>query len=68
MMVLKWGLLLLFLALSPSGLAAASKIVNVDFVGLTKTSETLIRKKIVSIEGAMYSPAAVNKDIKTLYE
>ena len=62
-----FSLLLFFLVFSPNGLAA-SKIVNVDFMGLTKTSEALIRPKIISLEGSFYSPAAVKKDIKTLYE
>ncbi|MBI2340093.1 MAG: outer membrane protein assembly factor BamA [Deltaproteobacteria bacterium] len=58
---------LFFLAISPI-VFAASKIVNVDFVGLAKTDEASIRRRLVSLEGSVYSASAVKKDIKALYE
>jgi len=61
-------LILMVLCLLASPAMAAKKIVNVDFVGLVKVSETFLRKRISSIEGSTYSKKAIKKDIKSLYD
>ncbi|HBF13906.1 MAG TPA: outer membrane protein assembly factor BamA [Deltaproteobacteria bacterium] len=47
---------------------SAEKIVNIDFAGLLVTSETVTRGLLQSIEGSLYSPGAIEKDLKALYK
>lgn len=57
-----------FLLLVASPAFSAAKIVNIDFVGLVKTQESVLRQKISSLEGALYSSSKVKRDIKVLYK
>lgn len=59
--------LFIFLLFAPP-VFAAKKIVDVDFVGLVKTDETVVRRRLSSVEGTFYSGKAVKKDIKVLFE
>lgn len=57
-----------FLLLVASPVFSASKIVNIDFVGLVKTEESVLRQRISSFEGSSYSSSKVKGDIKALYD
>jgi len=61
-----YSLIVLFLL--PFTVMAAPRIVNVDFVGLVKTSEITVRRQIKSLEGSPYSSRSVQRDIKALYK
>lgn len=66
-MLKRFTFTLLLLLLLPGLSAAASKVVDVDFVGLGNVPETVARSKIVSIEGSKFSSRSVKQDIKRLY-
>lgn len=55
------------LFLFPS-LSHATPIVNIDFKGLTRAEEGVLRKKMSSFEGAPYSAQTIKEDIKALYQ
>ncbi|MDO8520291.1 MAG: POTRA domain-containing protein, partial [Deltaproteobacteria bacterium] len=64
----KKSVILAFLLLFPfSKIYADARIVDIDFKGLIKVEETDLRRRISSMEGGAYSPALIDRDIKTLF-
>lgn len=66
-LVLAFVLTLLF-CVAPFSANAAERIVDVDFKGLIRTNELDARKHVTSLEGTLYYPEAVNRDIKSLFK
>lgn len=67
---LKKSLVLFFflMGLLVSSSAWAAKVVDIDFEGLVRVSESKARQFLSMVEGDTYSSRRVNQDIKSLYK
>ena len=60
--------LIFLILLTPLPLQAAQPIVQLEFRGLHRTDEELVRRHLTSLEGTSYSPVKVATDIKALFK